>query len=478
VTDLPVGTPGTVRTVRTYEPAGASEDPPLQRGLGLWQATATNIISMVGVGPFLTIPFMVASMNGPHVIYAWIAGLVLALFDGLVYAQLGAALPGSGGGYLYMREGFKPFGLGRLMGFLFIWDTLLIAPLSVAGGAVGVADYLQYVWTAMTPLQHNLLAAAICVFCTALLWRNIEQIGRLAVVMLVGVFVTIGWVIVAGMFKFSPAQAFDFPPEARSFNTTLLASIGATSILAMYNYGGYNQVCFIGGEIKDPGRNIPRSILLSTFIVAALYMLMTIVIVGMIPWQEVKDSRTMASLFIERTFADPSTGRMAGIVMTSLILFVAAASLYATILGYSRVAYAAARDGEFFSVFAHVHPTKRFPDVSLVMIAAVSIPFCFFSLGQLVNWLIQVQILLRFIWQCAAVILLGRYRPDVEQPYTMWLYPWPAVLSGLMWIFIFFTGPWEGIAFSVAFLVAGLVAFRVFSLRTGHGGTETRSDLG
>ena len=430
--------------------------------MGLLEATATNIISMVGVGPFLTIPFMVASMGGPHVIYAWIAGLVLALFDGLVYAQLGAALPGSGGGYLYMREAFKPFGLGGLMGFIFIWDTLLVAPLSVAGGAVGFADYLQFFWLSMSPLQHHLIAAAVCVISTALLWRNIEGIGRLAVVMLAGVIVTIGWVIVAGLFNFSPAQAFDFPPEALSVNRTLLASIGATSILAMYNYGGYNQVCFIGGEIKDPGRNIPRSILLSTFIVSALYMLMTIVILGMIPWQEVRDSRTIASLFIERTFADPSSGRIAGIVMTTLILLVAAAGLYATILGYSRVAYAAARDGDFFKVFAHVHPTKRFPDAALVMTAIVSIPFCFFSLGQLVNWLIQVQILLRFIWQCAAVVLLRRYRKDIPQPYTMWLYPWPAILSGALWLFIFFTGPWEGIVFSVVFLLTGIGAYSIF----------------
>lgn len=433
--------------------------------MGLLEATATNIISMVGVGPFLTIPFMVASMGGPHVIYAWIAGLVLAVFDGLVYAQLGAALPGSGGGYLYMREAFKPFGIGRLAGFIFIFDTLLVAPLSVAGGAVGVADYLQYFWTTMTPWQHNVIAAATCVVCTALLWRRIEEIGRLAVVMLIGVIVTIGWVIVAGLFNFSPAQAFDFPPEARSLNYTLLSAIGATSILAMYNYGGYNQVCFIGGEIKDPERNIPRSILLSTFIVAALYMLMTIVILGMIPWQEVKESRTIASLFIERTFADPSMGRIAGIAMTSLILFVAAAGLYATILGYSRVAYAAARDGDFFHIFARVHPTKGFPHVSLLMTAIVSIPFCFFTLGQLVNWLIQVQILLRFIWQCAAVILLRRYRPDIPQPFTMWLYPWPAILSGALWVFIFFTGPVEGMIFSVLTLLAGIASYWSFIQR-------------
>jgi amino acid transporter len=277
------------------------------------------------------------------------------------------------------------------------------------------------------------------------------------------VLATVGWVIAAGLFSFSPAQAFDFPPAAFTFDGNLLMSVGAAAVLAMYSYGGYNQVCNIGAEIKDPTRTIPRSIVLSTILVAALYILMTVVILGMIPWQEVRDSRTVASVFIERTFSDPAAGRIAGVVMTGLILFVAAASLYATILGYSRIPYAAAKDGDFFRAFAHVHPKKHFPDLSLAMIAVVSIPFCFFTLGQLVSWLIQVQVLLRFIWQCAAVVLLRRYRPDIPQPFTMWLYPWPAILSGALWLFIFFTGPWEGIAFSVAFLLAGVAAYALWS---------------
>jgi amino acid transporter len=188
---------------------------------------------------------------------------------------------------------------------------------------------------------------------------------------------------------------------------------------------------------------------------------MTIVVLGMIPWPEVRDSRTVASVFIARTFADPALGHIAGMLMAGLILFVAAASLYAVILGYSRIPYAAAKDGNFFRAFGHLHPTKHFPDRSLATIALVSIPFCFFSLGQLVSWLIQVQVLLCFVWQCAAVVLLRRYRPDIPQPFTMWLYPLPAVLS----LWIFFTGPWEGIAFSVAFLAAGIAAYGVFSKR-------------
>jgi amino acid transporter len=433
--------------------------------MGLLQATATNIISMVGVGPFLMIPFMVAAMNGPHIIYAWLAGIVLALADGLVYAQLGAALPGSGGGYLYLKEAFQPFGLGRLMAFLFIFQITLVAPLSVAGGAVGFADYLRFVWTTMSPGVHNLVAAAVCVAVTALLWRKTADVGRLAVVMLVVVFITFGWVIVAGLFTFSPAQAFDFPPAAFTLDRRLIMSVGAASVLAMYSYGGYNQVCNIGGEIKDPTRTIPRTIVLSVVLVAALYIVMTVVILGMIPWQEVRESRTVASVFIARTFTDPEAGRVAGMAMTGLILFVAAASLYAVVLGYSRIPYAAAKDGNFFRAFGHLHPTKHFPDLSLATIAVVSLPFCFFTLGQLVSWLIQVQVLLYFIWQCAAVILLRRYRPDIPQPFTMWLYPWPAIVSGALWLFIFLTGPWEGIVFSVAFLVVGFATYAVWARR-------------
>ena len=431
--------------------------------MGLLQATATNIISMVGVGPFLTIPFMVQMMNGPHILYAWVAGGILALADGLVYAQLGAAIPGSGGPYLYLREAFQPFGIGRLMGFLFIFQTILIAPLSIASGAVGFADYLQFAWTTMTPLQHNVIAALCCVAATALLWRDTESIGRLAVVMLWVVFITLGWVIVAGLFTYSSAMAFDFPPQAFRLDTDMAVRLGAAAVIAMYNYGGYNQVCNIGEEIRDPGRTVPRSILLSIFIVAALYMAMSVVILGMIPWQEAAEMRTVASVFVARMFTDPTAGQIAGLTMTALILFVAAASLYATILGYSRVPFAAARDGDFFSVFARVHKTKHFPHVSLAVICAVSIPFCFFTLGQLVTWLIQVQILLRFIWQCAAVVLLRKYRPDIPQPFTMWLYPWPALLSLALWLYIFFSGPWAGIVFSFAFLGVSVAAYALFA---------------
>ena len=433
--------------------------------MGLLQATATNIIGMVGVGPFLTIPFMVTAMGGPHIIYAWAFGAVLALCDGLVYAELGAALPGSGGPYVYLREAYRPFGLGRLMAFVFIFQTMLVAPLSIAGAAVGFADYLGFYWTSMGGPAHNQIAAGVTIAVTALLYRDIRSIGRLAVIMLVVVMATVGWVIVAGLFNFSLAQAFDFPPEAGRLDASLLRATAATGLLAMYNYGGYNNICNIGEEIRSPERTVPRAIVLSIAIVVVLYAVMSTVILGMVPWREAQESRTIASLFIARTFNDPASGRVAAIVMTALILFVTASSLYAVILGYSRIPFAAARDGQFFRAFGRVHATKHFPHVSLLTIGAVALPFCFFSLGQLVSWLIQVQILLQFVWQCAAVMLLRRCRPDIAKPFRMWLYPVPALVSLGMWLYIFVSSPLPGIVFAAVFLGVAVTAYYLFQRR-------------
>jgi amino acid transporter len=450
------------------ETAGA---PPygLDRGLGLLDATATNILVMIGVGPFLTIPFMLSAMGGPHIVYAWLAGAMLALCDGLVYAQLGAALPGSGGPFYYLREAYRPFGLGNVLGFLFIFQTLLVAPLSLASGAVGFADYLRFYWTAMPGAAHHSIAALVPVAMTALLYRNIRDVGRLSMVMLAVVGVTVGWVVGVGLWKFSPAQAFAFPPEAFTFNRALVMRVGAVALLAMYNYGGYNNVCNLAEEIRDPSRTLPRAVVLSILIVVTLYVVMSTVIVGVIPWTEAQELRTIASTFIERTFASPAQGRAAAILMTALILFVTASSLYGLILGFSRVPFAAAREGQFFKVFARVHPTKHFPHVSLLTIGGLTIPFCFFSLGQIVNWLVLVQIVSQFIWQCAGVMLIRRYRTDLPQPFVMWLYPAPAIIALAMWVYVFVSAPLGGQLFAVAFVAAGVAAYFAFVSRPAAG---------
>jgi amino acid transporter len=315
----------------------------------------------------------------------------------------------------------------------------------------------------MSPPTHDAAAAVVAAGMTALLYRHIRDVGRLSVIMLAVVALTVGWVVVAGLWRFSFAQAFDFPAPAYTFDGSLLARVGAVALLAMYNYGGYNNVCNIAEEIRNPERNVPRAIVSSILMVVVLYIVMSTVIIGVIPWTEAQQSRAIASVFIERTFSNPATGRAAAVLMTALILFVTASSLYGVILGYSRIPFAAAREGQFFRVFARVHPTKHFPHVSLVTLGALAIPFCFFSLGQIVSWLILVQIVSQFIWQCAGVILLRRYRPDVPQPFVMWLYPVPALVALGLWIYVFVSAPVSGMLFAVGVVAAGVAAYFLFA---------------
>src|SRR5262245_66042627 len=162
----------------------------------------------------------------------------------------------------------------------------------------------------MSAWAHNGVAAALAAGMTALLYRNIRDIGRLSVAMLAVVGLTVGWVVVAGLWRFSAAQAFSFPPSAFTLNADLLRRIGAVSLLAMYNYGGYNNVCNIAGEIRDPQRTVPRAIVLSILIVVALYIVMSTVIIGVIPWTDAPQTPAIASVFVQRTIRGPA-GRKA-----------------------------------------------------------------------------------------------------------------------------------------------------------------------
>src|SRR6202165_2936725 len=189
-------------------------EPQLIRGVGLWGATTLNLIDMIGVGPFITIPLIIAAMRGPQAMLGWILGALLVVCDGLVWAELGAALPGSGGSYRYLSEIYGARKLGRLMSFLFIWQLTFSAPLSIASGSIGLAQYSTYIFpglghekTAKLPILGNveinaipvaLVAIAAVSLAVFLLYRRITLIERVSTFLWVGVMLTILWVIFAG----------------------------------------------------------------------------------------------------------------------------------------------------------------------------------------------------------------------------------------------------------------------------------------
>lgn len=436
-----------------------SKDGQLIRGMGLLQSTAANMLEMIGIGPFITIPLILAAMGGPQAMLGWLLGALIAICDGLVWAELGAAMPGSGGSYLYLRQAYGPEKLGKLMSFLFIWQTICTAPFSIASGAVGFSNYTKYLWPGMTPLQGKLLAAGLCLAVTALLYRNIQSIGKLSVVLWVVVLLTVAWVLFAGITNFNPKLAFDFPDQAFDLNWLFFVGLGNATLTAIYDYGGYNNVCFFGGEVKNPTWTIPRTVLISIAAVAVMYLVMTVTIIGVVPWREAVTAGTLANQAIVADFIQRLYGSQAATLMTLLILWTTFASIFAVLLGYSRVPYAAAADGQFFKPFARLHPTGNFPNFSLLFIGCTAALACWFELGTLIAALIIIEKIARDIGQALAVIVIRRTRRDIYLPFKMWFYPLPSLIALAGWLYILSTNQRNIVLWGLMLMVLGVAAY-------------------
>ena len=443
----------------TTAPTSPNSGATLIRGLGLKEATAANVVEMVGIGPFITIPFLLTAMGGPQALLGWVVGALLAVGDGLVWAELGAAMPGAGGSYIYLREAYGAKRMGQLMSFLFVWMILFTAPLSAATGAVGFAEYLGYFAPSLSPLVTKLIAVGVVLAITALLYRDIKSVGRLSFVFMLVVLSSILWVIVSGLFRMDLGMVFDFPPQAFSLSKGFFIGLGGASLIAIYGYGGYNNVCFLGGEVKNPSKNIPRAIVISILLVTALYFFMTTSIIGVVPWRDAMQSQHVVSDFMEIIY-----GPWAGHVLTVFILGAAFASVFALLLGYSRIPYAAAADGRFFRIFARLHPTGRFPHVSVVILGLGSTFFCFFKLEDIIQTLMVIQIIILYLAQVWAVTLIRR-RADIHRPFQMWFYPLPSFLAAGGWLYILLTQEWRFIIMGAVVLAVGV---GLYMLRARH----------
>jgi amino acid transporter len=436
------------------------------------------MIDMIGVGPFITIPLLVATMHGPQAMLGWVLGALLVTCDGLVWAELGASMPEAGGPVRYLRTMYGPR-VGRWLSFLFVWQLTFSAPLSMASGCIGFAQYAAYLWPGLstTLLSYKIalglpiigvtgidfaitrgtfVAMGTAALAVLLLYRRITVVGRLAALLWVGVVGTTLWIIVSGFGHFSAARAFSFPPGAWTLSSDFFTGLGAALLIAVYDYWGYYNVCYLGAEIRDPARVIPRAILLSIAGVALLYFTMNITILGAMPWQEVEQSKFIASDFMQRIW-----GPGAGVIVTVLMLWTAFASVFSLLLGYSRVPYAAAIDGDFFRAFARVHPVHAFPYVSLLVLGGMAILFCLFRLADVVTALVVIRIIVQFLAQTIGIIVLRSRRPEVPRPFRMWLYPIPALLAFAGFVYVVIMRPKSIVQIRLALLVvaAGTILY-------------------
>jgi len=432
----------------------------LVRGLSLTQATSLNMIDMVGIGPFVTIPFIIQTMGGPQCILAWLLGAFLSFMDAFVWAELGAKWPQAGGSYVFLQKLFgKKY--GRLMSFLFVWQTSIQAPLVVASGAIGFSQYLSFL-VPLTAIEQKIVSGTLVIFLVILLYRNIQAIGKLSVIMWAVVASTILWLIISAFTHFDAQLAFTYPENAFDFTPLFFVALGQASVKSIYSYLGYYNVCHLGAEIVNPQRNIPKSIFISIAGIAALYISMQIGILGVIPWQEAQHSEFIVSTFFEKLY-----GHTTAQVATGLILFIALSSLFAVMLGYSRVPYAAAKDGNFFKVFAKLHPTKHFPYVSLLALGGLAFGFSLlFKLKDIITAIIIMRILVQFISQSAGVIALHFKSKKLRLPYRMPFFPIPAILGIMVWLFVFFSSSTQFILGAVGIIVTGCLLYFIKERKT------------
>jgi len=392
---------------------------------------------MVGIGPFVVMPLVVSYFHNGLFLWAWVFGAFTAFVDAMIWSELGAAYPLAGGTYNFLRIGYGPK-WGKLMSFLFVWQTSIQAPLVVASGAIGFAQYLSYL-VDLNFLEQKLVSGGLVIIVFLLLYRRIEAIGKISVVLWIVVVLTVLWIIVSGLTHQRHHVQIMPAGEESFFRYAFWAAIGQGSVKTVYSYLGYYNVCHLGGEIKRPEKNIPISMFVSIAGIAVLYLLMNISVMGVISWQEIKPGdKHLASIFMERIY-----GQSAGMVVTILILWIALASLFAIVLGYSRIPYAAALDGNFFKIFSKLHPTKNFPYVSLIFLCTLGFVFSMvFKLGQVIDSILAMRILIQFIGQSIGLVLLRRRLGTAGLPFKMWLYPAPVILSVCIWLFLFISTGW------------------------------------
>ncbi len=409
--------------------------PELRRDIGLWRGIALNMIDMVGIGPFITIPFILAAMGGGRGMLAWILGGLLAISDGLVTAELSAELPASGGSYVFLRQAYGP--AGRLISFLFLFQILFSAPLSMASGCIGFASYLKVLVPAIGD-HIGITASVVCLLTTLLLLRRIESIGKFSILLWAGVLATLAIVIGAGL-PHLKLDAFLFWRAPRLDGLIGYAGLGGALIFAVYDYLGYYNICYIGDEVRDPQRTIPRVIVISILAIGVIYLVMNACLISVLPMKKAMTSPSVVADYVAELL-----GARAAQWIAILILWTAFASIFSLLLGYSRILYAAARDGNFFRIFGRLHATEAYPYVSILFLGCVAAVFCSLSLRHVLQAILSIRAVIPFMAQIIGAVILRRREPDRPRPFRMWLYPLPAIVALGLWGFIV-TSPEKGL---------------------------------
>jgi amino acid transporter len=473
-------------------PQSSSTQPHFQRSIGLISATSINMTQMCGIGPFLTIPLIVTAMGGTQALIGWVIGAIIAMADGLIWAELGAAMPSAGGTYLYLREAFQ-YTSGRLMPFLFVWTAMIGLPLMMATGVIGLVQYLGYYsppaqvatmpapdaatasdvpsttpaaswhdWIPAAPqIALTFPQACIAIGVVAVvvfgLYRKVGAVGKLTTILWGIMLLSIASVIIAAFCDFHPAN-LQLPPHALDLNPKFFAGLGAGLVFALYDYAGYSTTAYMAGELRDPGRTLPRSIIFSILGIMALYLLLQVGVLGALPIEQVKNSQWIASDVLEHAW-----GRHIAMIFTALIIITAFASVFTGLLGASRIPFHAAKDKLFLPIFGRLHPRLNIPHISLLVMGLFTAIGSLFTLGDVIDMLTAVMVLIQSISQIAALTTLRKRQPTLQRPYRVNFYPLPNIIALLGWSYLYWSCSAKAIVLSLVWLLLGIIAFLLWA---------------
>ena len=437
------------------------------------------MLDMIGVGPFITLPLLLGAMGGPQAMLGWILGAGLAVCDGLVWAELGAMMPEAGGSYRFLRAMY-PGRVGRFLSFLFVFQLMVSAPLSVASGCIGLSQYAGYLapalhgswvhWGRVSAGPGTVVAIGAVGLAVVLLYRNLASLRVVSYALWVTVIGTLGWIFIVAATRGHLGMAFDFPVGAFRLSPAFFSGLASAMLVATYDFWGYYNVAFLGGEVKDAARVIPRAILISIGAVGGLYLALNVAVLSVVPWRPLvamKDlgaRQALISFFMQTAYgtgSNPGYGALFGRLAAVLVMVTAFASVFSLLLGYSRIPFAAARDGNFFKALGKLHRTQGFPHVSLLWLGGAAALFCFFSLGEVIAGLVVLRILVQFLAQHVGVMWMRRTQPGRVRPFRMWLYPVPPVLAlvGFGWILVGRVNFERELLMAAVVLAVGAVAY-------------------
>ena len=459
-------------------------EPALERRIGLRSAVLFNMLEMIGVGPFITLPLVIAATGFRLSVWAWLLGAAIAVADGLVWDELGASFPRAGGSYAFLREIYGPNRAGNWLSFLYVWQLSFSAPLSIASGCIGLASFLAVFWPgidsapiAALPVLHfgNLAAAGVCLLVTWMLYRKLSIVTGMAWVLFVGVLAAIAGVIASGFAHASALGGWHMPAapalSAVPGFSKAMGGLAQGTLLATYCYWGYYNITFLGSEVKRPQKTIPRAILLSVLFVAAFYVTMNLAVLPSLG-SAAEHAAASAVLRVQLVadIARSAFGGWAGYTIAALIVWTAFSSVFSLLLGYSRVPYAAARDGNYFRFLASVHPRHGIPHRSLVALGLVAAAFCFLTLTQVITLLVITRILLQFFLQHLGVMLLRARRPELDRPFKMPLYPLPPLIAmaGFVFVLVNRSHALEGLAVAMGIALSGTAIYLWRASRLGQ----------